>query len=101
MPEKECSHDRVFKGSCVLTEYNMPPPASQRYFGLTNPNFGGVSALTDYCPVVVPARTLPYTSPAAYGSPVDCTDASRVPETQVEKHGDASRCFSGIYEQKT
>ena len=101
MPEKECSHDRVFKGSCVLTEYNMPPPASQRYFGLTNPNFGGVSALTDYCPVVVPARALPYTAPAAYGSPVDCTDASRAPETQVETHGDASRCFSGIYEQKT
>ena len=93
---QECSYDRVYKGACLIRENVEPVPESQQYFGSSSPNFGGYSAELDHCPVVVPSDVLPVPVGVAHTAAVDCRDAGVQPQTALEEHGSASRCFSGV-----
>ncbi|KAK7201130.1 major surface protease gp63 [Novymonas esmeraldas] len=74
-----CASDRLGVGSCHLTQFSSPLPATFQYF--SDPKLGGSHDLMDHCPVVHASRTAScafdgmYLKGSVYGARSRCFDA--------------------------
>ena len=80
-----CSTSHIFRANCTTINHNKDLPISNRYF--TNPRFGGIDPLTDYCPIAIESKN----NQVYYGG--SCRVGSNSSIDKIEKICPECACF--------